>query len=191
MNKLTIIHLLSGGLDSTVLLHDLVHQGHMVHCLLVDYGQRHSQELLFAKSQCKMANVLFTTVSLPPLRGSTLTDGDGSVIVPARNACLLSVSVNLAEAARADVVTIGCNADDALMFPDCTPQFIAAFNQAIAVGGSQVKVHAPYASETKRSIAEIGKRLGVRFSETWSCYIGGPKPCGNCPACKLREQALG
>src|SRR5262245_53986000 len=90
----SIVHLLSGGLDSTVLLYDLVHQGHKIHCLLFHYEQQHFKELDFAKKHCGNLQAPFTVLIMPQLLGSELTDGSGGVVVPNRNASLLSVAVN-------------------------------------------------------------------------------------------------
>lgn len=114
MNMLpkTIIHLLSGGLDSVTMLYDLHGKGERVHALLFDYGQKHVQELTWAKHHCQRLGIMFTTIDLPALRGSELTDGTGGVVVPNRNCILLSLAVNLAISAGADTVTYACNADD-------------------------------------------------------------------------------
>lgn len=186
----TIIHLLSGGLDSTVLLYDLVQQGHNVHCALFRYGQKHAQELSFAMGHCRRLGLLFTTLEVPNLRGSQLTDGSGSFVVPNRNAILLSIAANLAEAARAEAVTYGCNADDSGMFPDCRPDFVARMNDMLKSAGSMVEVCAPYITRTKRQIVAIGRNLNVPMYDTWSCYMGGANHCGTCPACIKREEAL-
>lgn len=186
----TIIHLLSGGLDSTVLLYDLLKQGHKVHCALFQYGQKHSQELAFAKGHCRRLGVLFTTLDIPGLRGSQLTDGSGSFVVPNRNAILLSVAANLAQSASAEAVTYACNRDDAESFPDCRPEFVSRLNDTLRTGGCSVEICAPYVDKTKRDIVSIGRNLSVPMYDTWSCYLGGEKPCGLCPACVKREEAL-
>jgi 7-cyano-7-deazaguanine synthase len=113
-NPKTIVHLLSGGLDSVTLLYELHSQGHMIHCLLFDYHQQHVQELIWAKHHCHRLGVMFTTQQLPHLGGLN----DESWIVPNRNAIMLSMAVNMAVQIGADLVTIGCNADDANAFPE-------------------------------------------------------------------------
>lgn len=186
----TIIHLLSGGLDSTVLLYDLINQGHQAHCALFRYGQKHAQELSFAMGHCRRLGVLFTTLETPHLRGSQLTDDSGTFVVPNRNAILLSIAANLAEAARAEAVTFGCNLDDSEIFPDCRPDFVARMNDALKSAGSKVEVCAPYISKTKKEIVAIGRCLNVPMHDTWSCYRGGSHHCGTCPACVNRVEAL-
>lgn len=187
MTPKTIIHLLSGGLDSTTLLYDLCGEGHKVHCLLFDYKQRHVQELVFAKGHCHRLNVLFTTIQLPELGGLT----DDSWIVPFRNPIMLSIAVNVAVHAKADEITIGCNKDDRDEFPDCRWEVFDAMNHAIKLSGYDVQIAAPYLELKKWQIADIAKTIGVPTHDIWTCYRGGDKPCGKCPACKKLKVALG
>ncbi len=185
-----VVLLLSGGLDSVVLLYDLVEQGRVVHCVPFDYGQRHVQELNWAKHHCHRLGVLFTVISLPQLKGSELTDGTGGVIVPNRNAIFLSHAVNVAVVAGAETVYFAANKDDEAVFPDCRMAFVQTFNNMLRTANIAVEVCAPYFDKSKAWIAAKGRDLGVSFSETWSCYRGGLKPCGECAACKKREEAL-
>ncbi len=177
-------------MDSTVLLYDLHGEGNLVHCVLFDYGQRHKQELEYAKLHCHRLGVLFTTMTLPQLRGSTLTDDVGGVVVPNRNAVLLSHAVNLAVAAGANLVTYACNKDDETNFPDCRMAFIQAYNILLMNSQINVQICAPYIDKPKSWIARKGSDMGVKPNETWSCYRGGVVPCGECDACKKREEAL-
>lgn len=186
----TIIHLLSGGMDSVVMLYDLFAQGHNLHCVLFHYEQRHAKELDYAKFHCKRLSVLFTVLVLPQLRGSELTDGQGSVIVPNRNAIFLSHAVNIAVAAKADTVTYACNADDETRFPDCQLAFVQAFNAMLKASEVNVEVCAPYIDKAKWWIGGLARELKVPLEETWSCYRGGKEPCGECPACLKRIEAL-
>lgn len=183
---MTIIHLLSGGLDSVTMLYDLRQQGHNIHCLLFDYEQRHKQELLWAKQHATRCGALYTVLTLPPLGGLT----EQSWVVPNRNAIFLSVAVNVAHQAGADTVTIGCNADDAAAFPDCREEFLRAMNLATLAAGYDVEICAPYLKKTKWDIAKLAHQLGVRMDEVWTCYLGGQKPCGKCPACQKLEGAV-
>jgi len=185
-----IIHLLSGGLDSTVMLYDLQEQGCKIHCVLFDYKQRHAQELNWARHHCNRLGILFTTIDIPELRGSELTDGMGGVVVPNRNAVLLSLAVNVAVASNAELVTYGCNKDDAKMFPDCRSEFVKAYNEMLKAAEIDVQICVPYIEKSKWEIADIGRQLDVKFEETWSCYRGGIQPCGECVACVKRAEAL-
>lgn len=179
----TIIHLLSGGLDSVTMLYDLHSQGHKIHCLLVDYKQQHIQELQFARIHTHRLGLLFTTVTLWTLKGSLLLDGKGTWEVPIRNSVLLSLAVNHAAYAKADTVTIGCNTDDAAEFPDCRKEFLDAFRATVLSAGHNIDICAPYLDKTKAEIVDIARSLNVPMHEIWSCYKGGKKPCGECPAC--------
>jgi len=191
MTPKTIIHLLSGGLDSVVMLYDLVGQGHFVHAVIIDYGQSHrSRELPLAVSHAQRLRIKYTHLDLPVLRGSLLTDGSGSVVVPNRNAILLSLAVNLAISAKADTVTFAANKDDEAQFPDCRLAFIQMFNNMLLTAEIGVEVCAPYLDKSKAWIAAHGQEIGVRIADTWSCYLGGETPCGECPACLKRKEAL-
>lgn len=182
----TIIHLLSGGLDSVTMLYDFVGQKQIVHCLLFDYQQAHGRELIMARRHCERLNVPYSRITLPALGGLT----DESWIVPNRNAILLSVAVNYAIEAKADVVTIGCNADDAEAFPDCRKPFLDAMNQAVRAAGYNVEICAPYLDKKKWQIGGLAQEMHVPLAEIWTCYRGGEKPCGKCPACKKLIAAL-
>lgn len=185
-----IVLILSGGLDSVVLLYDLVSQGFKVYCVLFDYGQRHVQELEWAKLHCHRLRVLYTTITLPQLKGSKLTDGSGGVIVPNRNAIFLSHAVNVAVCAKAESVMFAANKDDEAIFPDCRMAFVQAFNVLLLAAEIPVEVCAPYFDKPKAWIVGLGRELGVDFNETWSCYRGGLQPCGECEACKKRQEAM-
>src|SRR6185369_15667085 len=107
-----VVLLLSGGFDSVVGLYDLKAQGCKIHNMIMEYGQRHVQETIWAKHHSGRLNCLYTTVSLPQLKGSMLTDGSGSVVVPCRNTIFLSMAVNLAVSCGAEAVVYCCNAND-------------------------------------------------------------------------------
>lgn len=190
MQTKTIIHLLSGGMDSVVMLYDLHAQGHNIHCVLFHYEQQHFKELDFAKRHCERLKVLFTVLCLPQLRGSELTDGKGGPVVPNRNAIFLSHAVNLAVAAGADTVTYACNADDEAVFPDCRMAFVQTFNNMLRTSEIHVEVCAPYIDKKKWWIGGLAQELKVPLDETWSCYRGGKEPCGECPACKKKNEAI-
>lgn len=195
-----VILLLSGGLDSTVLLYDLLSQGCNVHCVLFNYGQRHSNrelsaatslltEMNYYRRLAQMQEVLWSEIRLPRLNGSSLTDGTGSKVVPNRNAVLLSVSVSIAVQAKAESVVYACNKDDEKDFPDCRKEFVNAICSASMLGAG-VEICAPYIDLSKREIVQIGRRLDVPLEKTWSCYSGGFAPCGACDACIKRMEAM-
>lgn len=183
MQTKTIIHLLSGGLDSVTLLHKLHGEGHSIHALMVDYGQAHIKELEFADFHCKRLGVLSSKIKLPSLGGLT----EQSWIVPNRNAILISLAVNLAVKASADTVTIGCNASDAEMFPDCSSEFLSSINATIRAAAYDIEVCAPFLDTPKWVIGGLAREMGIGSDATWTCYVGGDEPCGKCHACKSLE----
>lgn len=183
----TIIHLLSGGLDSVTMLYDPTNQGHSVHCLLFDYKQRHAQELQFAITHAQKCGVLWTRMELPQLGGLT----EQSWIVPNRNAIFLSVAVNVACQAGADTVTIGCNKADAEYFPDCRKHFLDAMNAAVKSAGYDVEICAPYLDKSKAWIARLASDFRILPESIWTCYQPTENgPCGVCPACKKLKLAI-
>lgn len=189
-----VILLLSGGLDSTTLLYDLHRQGVYVHSLIFDYGQRHMREVGFARYHCDLLKLPFTIVELHRIKGlfqhSALTDGAGSVIVPNRNAVFLNIAASIAMSAGAETVCIGCNADDAENFPDCTPHFIDAVQTTLMRASVPVEIAAPYINKTKHEIAAFAKAFSLEVEMTYSCYEGYSEPCGKCLACQKREEAF-
>ena len=186
MKPTTIIHLLSGGLDSVTMLYDMHRDGQLVYCLLFDYGQPHVQELQFAKGHCRSLDVQWSKVEIPQLGGLT----DESWVVPFRNPIMLSVAVNFAVRAGAETITIASNADDRAEFPDCRWEVMDVMNHAIKLSGYDVTIKTPYENKRKWQIVALARELGVRITETWSCYRGGAKPCMKCPACEKMIAAL-
>ena len=207
--------LVSGGMDSAVVLAIAREAGFAVHALSVRYGQRHTSELDAADRVAKaLGAVAHKTVhvDLRSIGGSALTDDiavpvddDGHVIgqgipstyVPARNTIMLSVALGWAEVLGATDLFCGVNAVDYSGYPDCRPEFIEGFealaNLATKAGveGSRFRVHAPLMRMGKAEIVQEGLRLGVDFAQTVSCYQADTdgRACGHCDACRLR--ALG
>ena len=207
--------LVSGGMDSAVVLAIAREAGFAVHALSVRYGQRHTSELDAADRVAKaLGAVAHKTVhvDLRSIGGSALTDDiavpvddDGHVIgqgipstyVPARNTIMLSVALGWAEVLGATDLFCGVNAVDYSGYPDCRPEFIEGFealaNLATKAGveGSRFRVHAPLMRMGKAQIVQQGLRLGVDFAQTVSCYQADAdgRACGHCDACRLR--ALG
>ncbi|QIL21379.1 7-cyano-7-deazaguanine synthase QueC [Thermomonas sp. HDW16] len=208
--------LVSGGMDSAVVLAIAREAGFDVHALSVRYGQRHTSELDAAG---RVSNALGTIahktvhVDLRSIGGSSLTDDidvpiddDGHVIgegipstyVPARNTIMLSVALGWAEVLGSTDLFCGVNAVDYSGYPDCRPEFIAAFevlaNLATKAGveGSNFRVHAPLMRMSKADIVREGLRLGVDFSQTVSCYQADAegRACRHCDACRLRAQGF-
>ena len=209
--------LVSGGMDSAVVLAIAREAGFDAHALSVRYGQRHTSEL---DAAARVANALGARahktvhVDLRSIGGSALTDtgidvptdADGHVIgqgipstyVPARNTIMLSVALGWAEVLGATELFCGVNAVDYSGYPDCRPEFIDAFEQlanlATKAGaeGSRFRVHAPLMRMSKAQIVQEGLRLGVDFAQTVSCYQADEdgRACGHCDACRLRAQGF-
>lgn len=203
--------LLSGGMDSAAVVAIAREQGFAVHALSVRYGQRHTSELDAAvrvAAALGVAEHKVVDVDLRSIGGSALTadidvpeaGGQGIPVtyVPARNTIMLSLALGWAEVLGAADIFCGVNAVDYSGYPDCRPEFVAAF-QALAnlatkagVEGAGIRVHAPLQFLSKAQIAAEGTRLGVDFALTVSCYRadGQGRACGHCDACKLRADGF-
>ncbi len=199
---LKVVLLLSGGLDSTVLLADRVEQGDQVTAISFDYGQTHrAKELSAARAIARHYNVPHRIVGLSSLTLPSALTGTMNIptrhaeqpdatTVPARNMLLISAGAAIAEAEGAYEVLIGANADDAAGYVDCRPRFIKAMQKAVLYGtDSGVELHAPYLRMTKENIVSLGRLLGAPIEMSWSCYRGGEDPCMNCGACESRKEA--
>jgi len=203
--------LVSGGMDSAVVLALAKELGFACHALSVSYGQRHSAELVAAAELAQtMGAVAHKTVvvDLRSIGGSALTadiavpeaPGPGIPVtyVPARNTIMLSVALGWAEVLGADDLFCGVNAVDYSGYPDCRPDFIEAFerlaNLATKAGveGHGLRVHAPLIRMSKADIVREGLRLGVDFARTVSCYQADAEglACGLCDACRLRAEGF-
>ena len=199
--------LLSGGLDSATALALALQQGYTCHALSLDYGQRHNAELAAAKRIADAAGVEHKVVfiGLNAIGGSALTDASIAVpdhategipvtYVPARNTIFLSLALGWAEVLGAWDIFIGVNAVDYSGYPDCRPEYIAAFQQLArlatkgGVEGGDFRIHTPLIELSKADIIRTGTRLGVDYANTVSCYsadVNG-RACGVCDACRLR-----
>ena len=210
--KKKAVVLVSGGLDSATALAIAKSQGFELHAISFDYGQRHRQELEAARRVCLAQDVaehVSFKVDTSIFRGSALTNdlpvphnrdesamavGIPVTYVPARNTIFLSVGLGLAESIGANDLFIGVNAVDYSGYPDCRPEFIAAFetmaNLATKAGveGQRLRIHIPLILLTKAEIIRTGLSLGVDYGLTHSCYdplLDGTS-CGECDSCQLR-----
>ena len=209
--------LLSGGLDSTTLLAIARSEGYAVHALTFRYGQRHAAEVSAAQrvaAALGVAQHVIADIDLRTFGGSALTGdlevprdrpaaelGTGIPVtyVPARNTIFLSFALAWAEVLEAGDIFIGVNALDYSGYPDCRPEFIAAFERMANLatrsgveGTRAVRVRTPLIAMSKRQIIETGRALGVDYAMTTSCYdpVADGAACGHCDACLLRRRGF-
>ncbi len=198
--------IVSGGMDSITLLYD--HKDEIALGISFDYGSNHNaREIPFAKMHCERLGIKHITINLDFMHQyfkSSLLDGaeaipEGhyaddnmkSTVVPFRNGIMLSIAIGIAESNNLDQVFIANHGGDHTIYPDCRPEFINAIDAAATAGTyNNVNVVAPYTQITKSDIARIGKKLGIDYTETWSCYKGGEVHCGKCGTCVERKEAL-
>jgi 7-cyano-7-deazaguanine synthase len=209
--------LLSGGVDSSTALAVARREGFACHALSFDYGQRHRRELDAARAVARAlgaAEHRIAAIDLRAFGGSALT-GDLQVpkdrppeeiaqgipvtYVPARNTIFLSFALGWAEVLGAADIHIGVNAVDYSGYPDCRPQYVAAFEAMANLGtkmgveGRRITIHTPLIELTKAQIIRLGLELGVDYGLTFSCYDPDPatgRPCGRCDSCLLRARGF-
>lgn len=205
MKKNSVI-IVSGGMDSITLLYD--HKDEIALGISFDYGSNHNaREIPFAKMHCERLGIKHITINLDFMHQyfkSSLLDGADAIpeghyaddnmkstVVPFRNGIMLSIAIGIAESNNLDQVFIANHGGDHTIYPDCRPEFIKAIDSAANAGTyNNVKVIAPYTQITKSDIARIGKKLGIDYTKTWSCYKGGEIHCGKCGTCVERKEAL-
>ena len=200
--------LLSGGLDSATVLALARQQGYACYAMSLDYGQRHSAELVAARRVAEVQGVVehkVMPIDLTLIGGSALTDScievpdrpvDGIPVtyVPARKTIFLSLALGWAEVLGAWDLFIGVNAVDYSGYPDCRPEYIQAFQRLsqlatrAGVEGGKFQVHTPLIDMSKAGIIRAGTRLGVDYALTVSCYAADEagRACGRCDSCRLR-----
>jgi len=218
--KKKAVVLLSGGVDSSTALYVAREEGYDVYALSIRYGQRHAIELEAARKVARAAGVqehLVVGIDMRSIGGSALTAdievpkhaayeevrGGRAPIpatyVPARNTIFLSLALGWAEVLGAEDIFIGANAVDYSGYPDCRPEYIRAFEEmanlatrASVEGSMRFRIRAPLIEMSKADIIRTGRRLGLDYSLTWSCYDPRPdgKPCGTCDSCLLREKGF-
>lgn len=211
MTKKAVI-LLSGGLDSATCLAVAVDQGYACHALSINYGQRHAAELNAARRVAgyfQVAEHRVLDIDLTGIGGSALTDtaiavpeqpaaGIPITYVPARNTIFLSLALAYAEVLDACDIFIGVNAVDYSGYPDCRPEFIAAFENLArlatraGVEGREFKFHTPLIELGKAEIIKTGINLNVDYALTVSCYQADTdgRACGVCDSCRIRAEGF-
>jgi hypothetical protein len=198
--------IVSGGMDSITLLYDKKNE--IALGISFNYGSNHNaKEIPLAEMHCRRLGIKHITINLDFMgqyfKSSLLEGGEAipegnyadenmkSTVVPFRNGIMLSIAIGIAESNNLKKVLIANHGGDHTIYPDCRPEFIKAIDAA-AYAGTFVNAHieAPYTHITKGDIARIGKRLGLNYAETWSCYKGADKHCGRCGTCIERKEAL-
>jgi len=212
LKKENIIVLLSGGMDSAVLLWLSKTIFKDVYTISYSYGQKHSIELEYAKELSKIAGVkehfIVEVPHLKQLKGSALTDENLEIplenypdeppitTVPMRNLIFLSIAASFADVYEIENIGIGIHSLDS-PYPDCRAEFassaeavINASSVMVAKKKNRIKIFTPFLGISKTDIAKLGRELGVPFEKTYSCYKGTVPPCGKCATCRQREEAL-
>lgn len=203
--KVVVIY--SGGMDSYTVLNHALKQGFDVYALTFDYGQRHVKEIEYAKTACAKLGVQHKIVDISAINsiiaGSSLTDDievpEGhyeadnmkQTVVPNRNMILLSLAVGYAVSLEASKVFYGAHSGDHAIYPDCRPEFVAKMQEVCAIANYEaVDIVVPYLNVDKIAILTDGLNMGLDYSDTWTCYNGREKACGNCGACQERLEAF-
>ncbi len=205
MEKDSLI-VLSGGMESVTLLYDKI--ARIALAVNFIYGSNHNmRELECARYHCRQLGVELLEIHLDfmgeyfhssLLEGAdAIPEGDyedenmRSTVVPFRNGIMLATAAGLAESRGLRVVMLANHSGDHTVYPDCRPEFIAAMGAAIAAGTYEnIELYAPYTNISKVEIAKIGKKLGIDYATTYSCYKGGEHHCGQCGTCRERRESL-
>lgn len=194
--------LLSGGIDSVVLLHKLIKEEQDVSCISFDYGQKHKKELQCAKYWTNKFGLIHHIIDIQGLLGNSALLKDGSsmpvgdedmtpTVVPGRNLLMISIAASIVLQQGSGCVYVGTNEDDHAVYPDCRPAFINSVSNALmAMSDGNLLLEAPFRWTSKSDVVKMGIELGVDFNNTWSCYQGEEEPCGVCGACQVRQKAM-
>ncbi|MCK7543670.1 7-cyano-7-deazaguanine synthase QueC [Marinobacter bryozoorum] len=202
-----VVVIYSGGMDSFTLLHRALADGHDVHALSFDYGQKHVRELQVASQVCEQLGLPHKVIDIRAMKavmaGSALTGGSEvpeghyeeesmkSTVVPNRNMILLALATGYAVTVEADAVWFGAHGGDHAIYPDCRPEFVEKMDAVCRVANYEpVRIEAPYIRASKTDILADGLTMGLDYSQTWTCYNGREKACGACGSCVERLEAF-
>ena len=195
-------------MDSVAALYQAAAETTVVACLSFHYGSKHNdREIPFARWHAEKLGLPHLTVPLDFIgdsfesdllkKGGEIPKGHyeeqsmKKTVVPFRNGILLAIAAGFAESKGADGLVIAAHSGDHAIYPDCREEFMKAMGDAIRLGTyAQVELLRPFIAMTKAGIAAEGARLGVDFSQTWSCYVGGDIHCGECGTCVERREAF-
>lgn len=198
--------ILSGGMDSTTMLHDYADR--IALAVTFDYGSNHNaREIECARWQCERLGIELVKVNLDfigRLFNSSLLGGADAIpegnyddenmrstVVPFRNGIMLAAAAGLAESRGLRTLMLANHGGDHAIYPDCRAGFVEAMSRAISEGTYEhITIFAPYTGLTKGQIAALGKELGVDYGRTYSCYKGGARHCGRCGTCRERIEAM-
>jgi 7-cyano-7-deazaguanine synthase len=208
MNKIKVVVLVSGGMDSVAALYHAQVENEVVGALSFDYGSKHNRkEIPFATHHCERLGIPHRIIKLSfinELFASDLLQSGGAIpdghyeeltmkqtVVPFRNGIMLSISGGYAESIEANGLVIAAHAGDHAIYPDCRETFMKAMGDAIRLGTyAGVQLLRPFISLSKAQIAARAHELGIDFSKTWSCYKGKDIHCGTCGTCVERREAF-
>jgi 7-cyano-7-deazaguanine synthase len=203
-----VVVLCSGGMDSVTALHRAYEEHEVAAVIGFDYGSKHNhRELPFAKQHAQQLGVRYEQIPLEfvnQLFDSDLLKSGGEIpeghyeaenmkqtVVPFRNAVMLAIACGFAESVEAEGLVIAAHDGDHAIYPDCREPFMQAMSDAMRLGTyAKIKLLRPFIEMSKADIATEGFRLGIDFSQTWSCYRGGEKHCGKCGTCVERREAF-
>lgn len=197
---------LSGGMDSTTMLHE--YKERIAAAVTFDYGSNHNaREIECARENCRMLGIEHIVIPLSFMKeyfkssllegaeaipeGHYADDNMRSTVVPFRNGIMLSVAAGLAESRGLRHVMLANHGGDHTIYPDCRPRFVDAMSEAIRLGTFEgLTILAPYTHISKSDIAVRGKKIGMDYALTYSCYKGGERHCGRCGTCVERREAM-
>ena len=200
------IMVLSGGMDSTTMLHDYAER--IALAVTFDYGSNHNaREIDCARYNCALLGIELVEVKMDFIgrlfNSSLLSGADAipegdyadanmrSTVVPFRNGIMLAAAAGLAESRGLHTVMLANHSGDHSIYPDCRPGFVDAMSRAISEGTyDHISIFTPYTGMTKTEIAARGAQLGIDYAHTYSCYKGGERHCGRCGTCRERREAL-
>lgn len=206
--KDSAVVLVSGGMDSVTALYDSVSKGAVEAAISFDYGARHhARELPLARWHAEKLGIRHVILPMTFIGEhflSALLQGGGEIpkghyeessmkqtVVPFRNGIMLSVAAGFAESCGADRLVIAAHSGDHAIYPDCRETFMESMASAIRLGTyAEVRLLRPFIELSKGQIVKRGMELGVDFSQTWSCYVGGARHCGECGTCVERREAF-
>lgn len=205
--KEKVVVIYSGGMDSFTVLHKAIEEGKEVYPLTFNYGQRHSKEIEYAADVCQRLGVEHKVVDISAINqlmaGSSLTsdidipeghyaeDSMKSTVVPNRNMVLLSMAIAYAVSLDARAVYYGAHSGDHAIYPDCRPEFVHKMNDVSQIANyDPVDIVSPYINDDKIGILRDGLRMGLDYGQSWTCYNGREKACGQCGSCVERLEAF-